>query len=1407
MLFRETHILNTLNLKRIFTLNTLLPRNVLYGIWGSILFFIVNTQLSAQSALWRDIEQTEMSANIDREIIPQQERLLRLDTLSLAKLLAQLPAETTPVSFSRSHIISLPMPDGSLQQFYISRSSIMAKGLQDKFPKIQTYAGIGIDDIYATLRFDWTPHGFHAMVLSPSGTVFIDPYARQQQVVYSSYYKTDFQAIGKQMICAFQGKGINISGQHTMESKASFGDCQLRSYRLALAATGEYTQFHGGSVPDALAAMVTTMNRVNGVYQRDLGVQMELIANNQLLIYTDGSSDPYSNGNASTMLNQNQNNINNVIGAANYDIGHVFGTNSGGVAGFGVVCSNNSKARGVTGGSSPIGDPFDIDYVAHEIGHQFGASHTFNGTASSCSGNGSSSSAFEPGSGSTIMAYAGICGNQNVQSNSDAYFHARSLEQISNFISSTSCANISLTNNNAPTILQTSPNLIIPASTPFFLEAEATDADGDGLTYCWEQYDNQSSPQPPSANSTVGPNFRSFDPEISPRRYFPQLSALSANINPTWEVLSNVSRSMRFRLSVRDNALPAACTDDAFVNLNVDENSGPFVVQSPNTSGISWAGLSSQTITWDVANTDLSPINCAFVNILLSTDGGMSFTDTLASQVPNTGSYSLLIPNTPTSQARILVAGYKHIFFDISDEDFQITAAVPDFNLSFDSVDPYLCISDTHEFQIHVGSILGFSDTVDLSVDIQPNTGLDATLNDSVVVAGDSAILILQSDQNAQPGNYSLTVSGNSSTGIHQIMLNFQLINGNPAIPTLNFPQDTSLGVSTAPVFDWDSVSGAAQYELEISTDFSFNQNVLSYSGITESSFQADSLLNTYTLYYWRVKAVNPCGMTYSPIFNFMTAGATCNTYVSQDVPKNIPSQASSIQSILSIPDSGKIQSIRVINLQGTHSWINDLVFTLTSPSGTTITLIDQICDSQNNFNITLDDQGDPHFNIPCPPTDGGTYQPAQNLAAFAGEEISGDWTLTIDDLFNQDGGSLDGWGLEICYDVPLPCTVDMHIVSTDISCFGACDGSATISLSDSLNTYTYAWSDGSNSSVFKGLCEGVYSVIIADSNQCLGAMPFTISEPSALTITANPVDISCFGAADGMANVSIQGGTQPYTQDWGGIDPLAIAAGGNYTGIISDANGCQDSVSIQIIEPAPFTIDLGPDSDICPGGTDLQPANSPHIVSWLWSTGDTTATPTIIDSGLVWVMVTDTNNCVATDSIYFGLFPEPIFQFAFTVNGPTVTFQNGSTPASFQWAFGDGNSSMDMSPIHSYADTGVYQVTLIAQDANGCGSDTLTEEVHISSLVGIDQELNKYLQVYPNPARDLLTIRSKGLSAEAINVRIFDYKGRLVHDDDWNLAIYPRTQIDIRRWSTGIYSIVMQLPDGRTASLRVIKQ
>jgi hypothetical protein len=447
--------------------------------------------------------------------------------------------------------------------------------------------------------------------------------------------------------------------------------------------------------------MVTSVNRCSAIYERDLAIRFLLVANNDKLVYLNGATDPYTNNSGSTMLGQNQTNITNVIGSANYDIGHVFSTGGGGRAYLGVVCLSSLKAGGVTGTSNPVGDPFDVDYVVHEIGHQFDANHPFNATSGNCAaGNRNDSTAYEVGSGTSIMAYAGICSPQDLAPNSDDYFHTVSYDEIDAFTASgrgSSCAASQSTGNTPPAIAPVLAHTI-PSQTPFALTASATDADGDTLTYCWEEFDLGPAQDPTAAPRDNGssPIFRSYPPTTNPTRLFPSLTYIlnNANVPPaslsagiaSGEFLPSTNRVMTYRVTVRDNHAGGGGSNYASTTVTSTTAAGPFAITSPNTAA-TIAGGSNPNVTWNVAGSDLAPVSCAEVKISLSTDGGHTFPIVLANSVPNNGSASVAIPNTSnvaTTQGRIKVEAVGNIFFDISDANLTITStnAPPTLNIT-----------------------------------------------------------------------------------------------------------------------------------------------------------------------------------------------------------------------------------------------------------------------------------------------------------------------------------------------------------------------------------------------------------------------------------------------------------------------------------------------------------------------------------------------------------------------------------------------------------------------------------------------------------------------------------------------------------------------------------------------------
>ncbi|MBP7865986.1 MAG: PKD domain-containing protein [Acidobacteria bacterium] len=628
------------------------------------------------AALWRDADETRLEAAGPRLIVPRRYRFLALDLDQVKHLMASAPMEGTVVLRKSPLVLTLPLPDGTSGRFAVVESPIVESALQVKYPETRTYLGQGLDDPTATARLDVTPVGFHAMILSGvNGAVFIDPYRRGDTTHYLSYFKRDFVKPGAEhWRCHRDDSILPLDGTPPPPSPGRLAPSgtQLRTYRAAVAATGEYTQYHGGTVAGAHAAQVTTMNRVVGVYEREVAIRMVLVANNDNLIYTDPTTDPYTNDTAAALLNENQANCDAVIGDANYDIGHVFGTGGGGLASLWVPCVSGSKARGETGSGAPVGDPYDIDYVAHEMGHQWGGQHTFNGTTSNCGGgNREPTTAYEPGSGSTIQAYAGICGAEDLQPHSDPYFHVCSFDQIVAYSTTgngNTCAVTTATGNNPPSV-NAGAAYTIPARTPFTLTGSATDPDGDALTYCWEQFDLGTA-GPPNTDDGSRPIFRSFNPTTSPSRTLPRLSDILNDTATFGESMATTSRVLHFVLTARDNRAGGGGVDYDTTTVTTVGTAGPFRVTSP--AGGVWGAGTTQTVTWDVAGTMAAPISCASVDILLSIDGGLNFPVTLAAGTPNDGSQAVIVPALHTTTARIKVRAVGNIFFDISNPDFAI---------------------------------------------------------------------------------------------------------------------------------------------------------------------------------------------------------------------------------------------------------------------------------------------------------------------------------------------------------------------------------------------------------------------------------------------------------------------------------------------------------------------------------------------------------------------------------------------------------------------------------------------------------------------------------------------------------------------------------------------------------------
>lgn len=716
-----------------------------------VLSLLLSGTLYASPTTWLPLASNDAPAIGQPVLQPSKYRIYQLQVQQMKSLLASASADASSVV-----VISLPTPNGGLRDFKVWETPIMAQGLADRYPQIKNYTAVAVDDASVTAKVNFTVFGFDAMVYNGVNTYLVDPYTKSDDRYYFCYYKRDYPLTASNAIVCETPGDKTLAGNEILidEERAELpsnvpplqyktNGTSRRKYRLALACTGEYAAAVTTGTPTkpaVLSAMNTTMTRVNGVFEREMNITMEIIANDDTLIYLDGATDPYSNGSGSTMLTENQQNIDNVIGTLNYDIGHVFSTGGGGIANLASVCLSSSKARGVTGNTNPVGDPFDIDYVAHEMGHQYGATHTFNSGSGSCAGsNGVALSAYEPGSATTIMGYAGICAPDNIQSHSDDYFHAKSLDQmytnVTDVLKGGLCPSLSASGNTPPVVPSIAQTYQVPYLTPFELEAPTVvDADHDSLFYCWEQYDLGDFKKTFVNTRKFGPIFRSFLPSRSSVRVFPRLDSLLHNTTSyLGEKLPDTNRTLDFKLTVRDmyNGHGGFNLSDDEVTLNVHNTAGPFLVLAPNTAADYWQTGSTVEVKWDVANTDASPISCSNVDIYLSLDGGYTYPITLATGTANDGTEMITVPaNATTDKARVKVKGAGNVFFDLSNYDFKINVwpASVDNTLNHNDVKVYpvpaqdvLNIEVEDAYDVQVLNTLGqsmWSNTVDGKVAI-----------------------------------------------------------------------------------------------------------------------------------------------------------------------------------------------------------------------------------------------------------------------------------------------------------------------------------------------------------------------------------------------------------------------------------------------------------------------------------------------------------------------------------------------------------------------------------------------------------------------------------------------------------------------------------------------------------------
>ncbi|RYY58121.1 MAG: T9SS type A sorting domain-containing protein, partial [Chitinophagaceae bacterium] len=794
------------------------------------------------TAPWTRVAETASSQDLfTGKTRPAAFQLFRLDEPLFRTRMTQAPSETAVRSSRSSFIVSFPYKNGELEEFRVVDAPVMDPALAARYPGINSYAGQSVKDPSVTVRFDVTPAGVHAMILSPAEqTVYIDPAGRRTETLYKVVSRKDLQEKTPFRCNTPEPPPAALAGSTAKVGSADDG--KLRTYKLALCASLSFSQFFldGTETTDAerkakvLAAQVVQMTRANAIFERDFAIRLVLVSNNDQVIAVTAADNPWASGNLNTKTQQI---CDDRIGSANYDIGHLVNRAAdNGNAGFiGCVCAAGQKGSAFTSFTN-LGQTeyFVVDFLTHEMGHQMGANHTFSfsfeGTIAQT----------EPGSGSTIMGYAGIT-NADVQDHSDDYFHSISIQQVTEYVKNgagTFCAVETATGNDAPTV-NAGADYIIPHSTPFTLTGSATDPNNNGLTYTWEQNTKAtaSTPSFPTTTST-GSLFRSIKPSTNPSRTFPALASILDGTNTnTWEKLPSIQRSLVFRFTTRDNRPGGAANsfDEATVTFN--SATGPFRVTTANVP-ISVEELSPLTVTWNVAGSDVAPVSCSQVNILLSRDGGQTFPVTLATATANDGSEEVTIPSGLTTQARIKIQSVGNIFFDINDVNFEVKVPACAPQITTQPVTSPLCVGSTASFTVAAtGSPLSY----------QWQVSTDGTNYSNAPGAGTSATYSLSNVQASQNGNrYRVAITGGCAPGAtsNPVTLNVvspPTVTGNPQAQvicetgTVTF---TAAATGTAAVlYKWQvSVNGTTYTDLADGGSYSGTSTpTLTVSNVTAS--------------------------------------------------------------------------------------------------------------------------------------------------------------------------------------------------------------------------------------------------------------------------------------------------------------------------------------------------------------------------------------------------------------------------------------------------------------------------------------------------------------------------------------------------------------------------------------------
>jgi subtilisin-like proprotein convertase family protein len=1017
------------------------------------LLLAFSSVVSAQtvSNLWSTVadKNLPLAETAERAFVPNAYSAFKLSFGEMKNHLKAAPREWTQAGNEHPLKVQLPNSDGTIETFAITESPLLSENDQLKNPDVKTYTGYSLDTPGKMTRFSHTMLGFHGVTINSAHEIeFIEPIAKNQDTYYMVYKMDNFpEELIPNATC-----GNDQSGDHSVlnsntSSRSPNGVLvKLKIYKFACATTGEFAEDHGGTAASVLAAMTNYINTLNAIYEFELHTRLIFVDNVASIFFLDKNTDPYSGVTVFDWAGQNTSAMTGILGANGYDVGHVFARyNSGPATGVasGRFCTQQ-RGQACSAGNPPYGVGF-IKTVGHEIGHQWSAGHTWNFCDNTfANGQYAAGSAFEPGSGSTIMSYAGACGSANIVNGAtENYYHSGSIDQIRNYIENSSgstCGTEMTTTNHHPevTLAHAATGIYIPISTPYQLTGSATDMDNDILTYCWEGMD-LGIQVPLGDQGGSSPLVRSYPPSATgATRVIPRLSAVIANQIPAADLLPTYSREIKMRLTVRDNKAGGGGVGKADISLRSTDQAGPFLVTTPNTLSDTWVNGLCQKVTWDVANTDKMPVNCQKVHIRLSTDGGQTYPTTLATNEPNDGVAYVQVPaGVLTNNGRVRIDAADNVFFDISNANFKIiNPTTPTYSLCSTIDAAVVCLPSNFSTSYTVGAVSGFTGAVNLAVASGLPSGAVASFSNAAPSVGETANLLIDMGNVTTEGNFTITVTATSGTQVETREINLTIYSNIFTAFALQTPANGAINVVQAPTLTWATIPDANTYDLELASSPSFATNKITVAkqDLAAGTWPVSILLDKGKTYYWRVRPSNECGKgAWSEPFAFATVNEVCTASAASDLPKNITTSANSTAISQVFITGGAISDLNVKKVGIYHDFFRDLTFQLISPSGTTITLVEDKCgNSSGNFTFGFDDSAPDDFK--CPPSTAGiAYRPSTPLATFNGTNAMGIWKLQVSDSTASSGGTLQSFELEICATAALNAPILVKNLTLDV--------------------------------------------------------------------------------------------------------------------------------------------------------------------------------------------------------------------------------------------------------------------------------------------------------------------------------------------------------------------------------------